>query len=242
MIHLSCLNSPLLLLSLSHSSPALVSWDVAAAMLQLRRPTWLLLSLVTFLQSIITLVGFPLSLADSHLTPANFSTSVDPDLTMTWLHVSQYTGATVPVWGTISSNRSSGTPSLLSHERGRGKNMLSSGQHWRGTVEEEDESLAAMMRTLVSRELRDCSLVLVADGGYIGSSTFRDLVHLPNPKQVSETEYCINAVIYSVKNQLYSLLFNTKFAHLVTQISRDANLTSLDGNILFSSNNTQILF
>ncbi|XP_069960351.1 uncharacterized protein [Cherax quadricarinatus] len=47
-----------------------------------------------------------------------------------------------------------------------------------------EESLAALMTTLVRRELADCFLVIVADTRYIGSYAVDQLARLPNYKQI----------------------------------------------------------
>ncbi|XP_071532715.1 glutamate receptor ionotropic, kainate 2-like [Panulirus ornatus] len=160
-------------------------------MLEVLGIAWLLLFLSAVLPLNNTLVGFPLTPTDPSVPSGDLTTTTEPDLTSSWLHTlqtKQINRPPLPTWENASvipiRNRFSRKPVILSHKKARGKELLSSGHFSRTAVEEEEENLAIMMRTFVNRELRDCSLLVVADGGYIGSSALRDLVRLPNAKQV----------------------------------------------------------
>lgn len=50
--------------------------------------------------------------------------------------------------------------------------------------ESSDESLGDLLSSIVLQELRDCVLLVAADGRYWNSATMARLLELPNSKQV----------------------------------------------------------
>ncbi|XP_063587837.1 glutamate receptor ionotropic, delta-1-like [Penaeus indicus] len=61
---------------------------------------------------------------------------------------------------------------------------LGDGGSFTEVVQEEDQSLSRLLVAIVTGEMRQCVLVLVFDSSFEGSGSLKQLVALPNPKQL----------------------------------------------------------
>ncbi|KAG7160063.1 glutamate receptor ionotropic, kainate 2-like [Homarus americanus] len=97
-------------------------------------------------------------------------------------HLINTTSPTRTMQSALSTRKFPASLLLTVGARERETNLVTVGQYL--TPLEKEETLATMLMTFVNTEFVNCSLVIVADGGYINSSAVYDLVHLPHAKQV----------------------------------------------------------